>query len=472
MTQFLELPVEILELIFEHLLHLRSFKRFMRLRFVSRRFCQHVTDVLFRSHLLDNLLIQRDFTLNLGLATRACKTWLPFVETYFVRRILAETDDQSRTGQLRLKAEHLQELMGASPANSLVDCIRALCRVAFWVNCRILVQSNLFRIDDQDPFKGFTLDAALVMNNISLATRLLVEESLAKPLQDRRFYLVAFYGSVETFRWLVANTERVGVLGGGLCRHAAVANNSEIFNIILDNVEPGWLLNQRTFRRVRQFDRAFRRTASVQDYERGAALMGPDNIVFDEQQNGGLVSRLWDSVRHDRLEMVRYFLDRGVCLNHPKARNDVPLNGYPRESRAQFRPLQGAIMNENEDMVKMLLRYGADPNWYPAEDTALSTAVRWRRLGIARVLLQSGADVNFGVPPPIVQAVLKEDTEMIKLLRANGAALDKEGVGAWAMTSARLHGLESMVSLLAQEGIDESVALQRVRACEERCAYY
>lgn len=430
--------------------------------------------MLFRSHLLDSFLNTTDLDLFLGLTSRrACRTWFPFVETYFVLRILGETNDQSRTGQLRLKAEHLQELMGASPANSLVDCVRALCRVAFRVNCNMLVQSNLYGIDDRDPFKGFTLDAALVMNNIPLATRLLLEEPLVKPLHDRRFALAGVYGSVETFRWLVANTEPADFpFRGTLCRYAAIGNNSELFNLALDGVTPGWLFNQPNFKRVRAYDQASRRIGSVRDYKRFAALMGPDNIVFSERQNGGLEPRLWNSIRHDRMEMVQYFLDQGVCLNHPKARYDARLSGHPHESREQFRPFQSAIRNGNEDMVKLLLQYGADPNWYPADDTALSTAVRWARLGIARVLIQSGADVNFGVPPPIVQAVLKEDTEMINLLRANGAALDKEGVGAWAMTSARLHGLESMVSLLAQEGIDETVALQRVKLEKELCSYY
>lgn len=181
-----------------------------------------------------------------------------------------------------------------------------------------------------------------------------------------------------------------------------------------------------------QIDASLRRVGRFCDYERILAFLRPDwqriHIIYTALPE----YRLHDSIDYDHMEMVRYHLDRGERLNHPGADPKVYVNlGGGWGSRRQYRPLCLAIKNGNEEIVKLLLECGEDPNWYTETDAALLTAVQWGRLKIARLLIQSRTDVNFGLKPPIVVAVVKEDIEMFRHLLASGADLDRGASAQW-----------------------------------------
>ncbi|KAI5917768.1 ankyrin repeat-containing domain protein [Camillea tinctor] len=119
-------------------------------------------------------------------------------------------------------------------------------------------------------------------------------------------------------------------------------------------------------------------------------------------------------------------------------------------------PLLEAVWRRDEEITRILLDAGADPNinWLPS--TPLVIAVWSCRTSLVKMLLDHGADVNVGHPPPIVVAVVREDLRMFRLLREHGARLDMPETGGWAMALARLRGLSSMVDLLVSEGVGKT----------------
>ncbi|KAH8669481.1 hypothetical protein BGZ60DRAFT_407560 [Tricladium varicosporioides] len=135
--------------------------------------------------------------------------------------------------------------------------------------------------------------------------------------------------------------------------------------------------------------------------------------------------------------MVRHFSDKGAGLNDPFERCD-PL-GYegPRyhSSRYGKEPLLDAIRGCRlgcEAVLKLMLERGANPNWYHPNDTPLMAAVQKNRLGLVRMLVEYGAHINYGLPPPITIAVLNENIEIYSYLRKKGAVINTPESGAYA----------------------------------------
>ncbi|KAI1459657.1 ankyrin repeat-containing domain protein [Annulohypoxylon moriforme] len=174
----------------------------------------------------------------------------------------------------------------------------------------------------------------------------------------------------------------------------------------------------------------------------------------------GRISQIVLNSRAERghVDMVRYTLG-----HFPPYRLVNGLEG----SRDGVKPLLMAVKAGNLDGVKLLLDYGADPNNCPATDTPLMRAARVSRISVVEILLKAGAKVNEGYPPPIVFAVFREDMYMFRLLRQYGAILNTPETGNWAMAVAELYGLESMVNVLVQEGVEKGAILRSCAGLEE-----
>lgn len=170
--------------------------------------------------------------------------------------------------------------------------------------------------------------------------------------------------------------------------------------------------------------------------------------------------------------MVRYFLDKGACLNDPLDKRDLiryGKSGY-RLGRDGRKPLLDAIGGCRvgcEAVAKLMLNRGADPNWYHPNYTPPMAVVNKNQFGLVRMLVEYGADVNDGLPPPIAIAVHNENTEIYNYLRKKGAVINTPESRAWAMAFAKFYGLESMAELLVSEGLDEMDMLQRAPRIEE-----
>lgn len=89
-----------------------------------------------------------------------------------------------------------------------------------------------------------------------------------------------------------------------------------------------------------------------------------------------------------------------------------------------------------------------------------------------KILIENGADINQGYPPPIALAVRNENVEMCRYLRENGAVLNTMESGAWAMGFAELNGLDAMIEWLCGERVERGVSLCWVGGDEERYGYF
>jgi hypothetical protein len=225
-----------------------------------------------------------------------------------------------------------------------------------------------------------------------------------------RLEVAAYNGSVDMFQVLLdAEPEVLDKsmlwLGNSLS-YAAIGGKRGIFEFVLDKWKalcPCYSMgNPRLF------------TPFPADYER-APSSEPEDILY----------QIGSNARLRRVDMVRYFLNKGACLNFPGwKRRDVSHNITDRWIKDLVKPLMAAIRSRNEEIVQLMLEHGADPNWYTLTDTALMAAVTTGNPAIVRMLVESGAKVNDGIPTPIIPAVRSENMEIFRYLRDKGAVLD------------------------------------------------
>lgn len=78
--------------------------------------------------------------------------------------------------------------------------------------------------------------------------------------------------------------------------------------------------------------------------------------------------------------MLRLLVEKGVTVNH--------IRGH------QWTPLVIAAMMGNEVLARLLIGAGARINWQPGGPSPLTTAVMKSHMGMVRLLVEHGADVN------------------------------------------------------------------------------
>jgi ankyrin repeat protein len=139
-----------------------------------------------------------------------------------------------------------------------------------------------------------------------------------------------------------------------------------------------------------------------------------------------------------------------------------------------FDSLDGAVTNQNPEMVELLLRYGARPKESTFVDAAFLSspeiAVR-----IVSAFLQAGADVNSKDhyrPTPSMywtaldKAVWRQNVALVRLLLSQkGISLnDVNGDGQTALEIAQEKHNATIVNLLLEAGADPSVTGHRAAA--------
>ena len=169
--------------------------------------------------------------------------------------------------------------------------------------------------------------------------------------------------------------------------------------------------------------------------------------------------------------------DQGIALAHLATSKEVHINIIKLlleqvaikadDSRWMQVAVNGASRNGRIDIIKLLLEHGADNlGW------ALTLAILNKHSDIVELLLKCGAqvddenwsDINGLNRPPLVEAVKKEDTDMVSLLLKHGA---RDGLG-WAITEAIFNEHTEIIQILSEYGAqaDESDRLDR-RPSEE-----
>ena len=123
-----------------------------------------------------------------------------------------------------------------------------------------------------------------------------------------------------------------------------------------------------------------------------------------------------------------------------------------------IRPLHMAIKAENLELVQILIEAGADVNAIIGRIRLLHTAIRAENLELVQILIEAGADVDattIGGIIPLEIAVRAENLEFAQILIEAGADVNAEVRGRRLLDllySQGLLALEEMIILLESRG--------------------
>jgi ankyrin repeat protein len=177
---------------------------------------------------------------------------------------------------------------------------------------------------------------------------------------------------------------------------------------------------------------------------------------------------LLSAARYGRTAVVRQLLDRGADLNGGDWSDQTALSEAATEghqdiidlllSRGAERGLLDAVALDDEDLVRELLRGGADPNHlYYGNGRLVMYAVGRGNLVIVRALIAHDAShhhAHFDNHPLLAEAARRGRVEVVKLLIACGADPHEVGKdGKTALAWAAEQGHHEVVRFLEQAGV-------------------
>jgi ankyrin repeat protein len=118
------------------------------------------------------------------------------------------------------------------------------------------------------------------------------------------------------------------------------------------------------------------------------------------------------SARYDCLDLAEFLLENGADVDvEPERRSNFDRNDTGRE-----RPISWASSKGHEDIVRLLLAYGAEIDYYPS--SALKDAVKKGHIGTVRLLLDFGADLD---SDELRLAVENDHADVARVLLEHGA---------------------------------------------------
>lgn len=129
---------------------------------------------------------------------------------------------------------------------------------------------------------------------------------------------------------------------------------------------------------------------------------------------------LQQAIESSDVEAVRFLTERGVDVNE--------------SGKGTLTPLHMAAQHGNAEIVRLLLRCGADVDAECAfEDgmTPLREAVKWGHLDVCKLLIQYGADplqVDMEGNTLAHTAVLGDNPELLEYLASQGVDLEQKNI--------------------------------------------
>ncbi|KAI0408633.1 ankyrin [Xylaria palmicola] len=431
-------------------------------------FKTYIDYAIFRFRLLSQL---DDPPLHIALLPQSKRTEqasFSYARSYIAYQVLWENSTTSFLGRIGRAAKALCEEDGNTGDEAISACTDSLVHLAMGADLltvlRKLKAEGLDECTDRD-LKADIAVAAIYLGKHSYVESLMIGGVEGCAVPDVRstvfgtaFHAAAMQGNVGMIELLlshIAEYRDEGVLpvrrqhqilldASKHGRQAAFdfALDKRPINLPREEPEPRWNPDIRVLRRVLQT------TPSPPNYERVAAILGPNSKVFKRSYCGWPTGWLRCRAGFGDVEMVHYFLDRGANPNFAKGVKT-------------YTPLLSAIKTDNKSIVGLLLEAGADPNIPHPPHSPLMYAIWKGNLSVVKLLLGGLTDVNEGSPPPIILAVFKERLDLFRLLREHGARLDTPETGGWAMAVAKLHGLSSMIDVLVCEGVNQDVVLHQ-----------
>jgi ankyrin repeat protein len=290
------------------------------------------------------------------------------------------------------------------------------------------------------------------------------------------YKLAAQYGGVQLLEYLLTVTAGTSTVNKGLrvtlFNWAAHWNRADVVRFLynLEREEcpwdfSDWRSNNRL--RVAQETSSLRLLKFIQEVLH--IHQSRRTTVVNEQEH-----ILREAARDNRLDTVAYL----ICQSTRADRN----NGIDTVLHVPgdlFILLHAASSMGNVAVAEYLIQHGANPDWAirPAAEYGQIDFVKvmleaGRSIGrmttakaaaqgywdIVLLLLDAGADVNEGTgkDSPLVQAIAREHTAMFNLLVKRGGNLYLNGTAQACVQRAKKDGLDSMLVLLAQHGVDVS----------------
>ena len=185
---------------------------------------------------------------------------------------------------------------------------------------------------------------------------------------------------------------------------------------------------------------------NIQGKDGETALMHMARIISETQHAARNMSgnrNLARALKEIHAPSEKHLLDLINSGADPNLKND-------RECTALI--LGANILN----FVKEMIKAGVDVNWKDRDGrTALAQAANLGAVDCMRTLIESGAEINSGSPPPLMSAAKKGHVDCMKLLIQEGADLDsRDKHGYTALVPAAFYGQRECVRLLIQEGAD------------------
>ncbi|KAI0968084.1 ankyrin [Xylaria arbuscula] len=458
-----ELPPELVQIIFEHIVMSRRFERVMRIRTVNRQFKTYIDYSIFRLRLLSQLLGPPYRLENLSWRRRHLRRFVPYVSSYLTYQAVRDDIPTSSLSRISRAAKALCEEDGNRENETVLACTDSLVRLAMAVNLYELLQEpiteQLGTLSDEE-LKADEFVAAVYLGRYSHVKKLIADGIQTRAVRgspdvhstvfSTAFRAACLQGNVGMIELLLSRNfeyRDTGVLTASEQReillYASSYGHQAALDFALDTRPITLPKNEYPMHSdTRVLETVIREIQFPQSHKRIAAILGPDRKISNCFTTGWLVRHAYLG----NIQMVDYILKNGVNPNYTTPPHFTS-------------PLRSAILRNNEEVIRILIKAGADPNLPAPPVSPLIYAVWLGNISVVKLLLPHVTDINDGNPPPIVLAVFKERMDIFKLLRDHAASLETPNTGGWAMTVAKLHGLSSMIDVLICEGVSEDSTL-------------
>ncbi|KAI1740287.1 ankyrin repeat-containing domain protein [Xylaria scruposa] len=465
------LPVEIVERIFDQIIVSRTIARVMRIRLVNGRHdlgsVEHVLTLLTGrfKYFIDNSIFRLRFLSTLDKADylvsparrSSARESLPYLHLYLMHQAL-RARPRSLLGRIRIVAQAL------SGSDTDLECLSSLVSLAMAENLHGLLMASRAGPSFLDPGDA-TMEVDVLVAAAHLGRKDYLADVIAKGIlpseavsinisPDSRvfgwaFLAAAIHGNLEIIKLFLSHFHEYDNARSLLCYRLLARNDvntcrhEAVYDFVLDTIIAQSKSGRQRERSI--FKAALLAAPTPNSVERAAALLPPTFWKAVTWEASIWKELLMRNVEYGNIGMVRHLLSKDVSPN---------IKAGGSTSIMSSSSIMEAIEAGHDTIVSMLLDSDADPTYEGYDkNNALMKAVWHGRMAIARILLARGVNPNVGNPPPIVLAVFKEHMNMFHLLRDYGARLDTSVTGGLAMKLARFHGLSSMEDVLVHEGI-------------------
>jgi hypothetical protein len=450
-----------------------------------------VLRVAHQSDLLENFCRRSYFyqRFNIHLEGNKAKIHREFHQSYIQRLVLC-TPPENYTTSFRYIVETADALCMRSdiPKRSRTEYIKALCGDAeIYFPC----PSAIFHAEEYELQYWQSSDPELILFTAALNLNLM---SIVQDLIDRLFkrYGSKLPGCLFGNPYIRAAEKNKWEILELLFKKASVSPtllpswlNHELLNCLIsasasDSLETvNWILDDKERREILLdlINERFDPTGSVGSKEDAhywvdRMLLVPTQRIFSRLHEfrqtslfAGRIYRFWEVLKScvyvHNVEMIRWL----VTTHWQEPQNQAPLCGCnpgecyrspPGNRYLHNWPLKLACATGQTEAVRLLLDYTASLGTMPE---LVAHAAAGGHLETVKMLVERGysvdlSDLNCGyIPSPIVSSIGLEHVAMFRYLREQGAdfgvEIQKDAVGR-----AKAGGLQSMLELLAQEGVD------------------